>query len=171
MNVEIRLAEISDAEAIAKVQNSGWQNAYAGLIPDLVLQNLSLEARRKSWEESIKTPPAGSQILLACIEGEVQGFMGFGPSRDEEGLCKCGEIYTFYVNLEYQNRGLGKALMKAGLNFLKAEGHSEIQLWAIEGNTLAQNWYESRGWKNEGVTRLAIWPTFEFNEIRLPLLF
>lgn len=151
MTVGIRLAETSDAES--------------------VLQNLSLEKRRESWVESLENQSSTSQTLLACLDEKVLGFMGLGPCRDESASVKKGEIYAFYVEPEFQNLGIGKALMDAALNFLKEEGYPEVLLWTIEGNIQAQNWYESRGWRRDGLSRLTKSPTFEFNEIRFSLLF
>ena len=49
--MEVRWATADDAAAIAAVHIASWRAAYRGLLPDAVLDSLSLEARTDHWRE------------------------------------------------------------------------------------------------------------------------
>jgi hypothetical protein len=48
--MEIRAATISDAYGIAEIQVAGWQAAYRGLMPDSLLDGLSVPKREEMWQ-------------------------------------------------------------------------------------------------------------------------
>jgi hypothetical protein len=64
--MSIRRAELSDAKGIAAVHVAAWRVAYRGLLPDDVLDRLSIEDSAKRWWERIAKPSVGS-------EGESRG--------------------------------------------------------------------------------------------------
>lgn len=148
----IRKALVSDAEGIAKVHVYTWQNAYLGLIPDSILQGLSVELRTSSWIRNIKNPSPKSHTFIAEMDGEIVGFVDLGANREKD-LEYEGEIYAIYVNPQIQGRGVGAALMQAGLKTLKSEGFAEAVLWVLDRNLHARAWYESNGWRSEGKTK------------------
>lgn len=47
--VELRVATVEDANAVATVHVRSWQSAYRGLIPDAYLDALSVERRTAVW--------------------------------------------------------------------------------------------------------------------------
>ncbi|WP_157605345.1 hypothetical protein [Schlesneria paludicola] len=47
--MNVRRATAADAESIALVHVLSWQHAYRGIVPDSVLNHLSVEARRTTW--------------------------------------------------------------------------------------------------------------------------
>jgi hypothetical protein len=49
----IRQAEPSDAGGIAAVQVAAWQSAYRGLMPDHVLDGLSVQEAEQRWRQRI----------------------------------------------------------------------------------------------------------------------
>ena len=52
--MKIRKAEISDAEAIMKINVETWQQAYRGLMPDDVLeQRVCSPERAEKWRKNI----------------------------------------------------------------------------------------------------------------------
>ena len=60
--MEIRAATISDAYSIAEVQVAGWQAAYRGIMPDSVLDGLSVPKR----EEMLAANPRRIEVPVAC---------------------------------------------------------------------------------------------------------
>ncbi len=51
--MEIRKAMSNDAEDIARIHVESWRTTYAGVIPDLYLRELSIESRKKTWNDAI----------------------------------------------------------------------------------------------------------------------
>ena len=69
----------------------------------------------------------------------VVGFGSCGPVRDPpEGLSgreiRVGEVYTLYVEPDFQNRGLGRRLLDALFRQLRADGCDTAVLWMLADN-------------------------------------
>lgn len=71
----IRKAEPTDALGIATVHVKTWQCAYKGQIPDSYLDNLSIEKRRKTWNESLKKKEEGRHPIVAISENKIVGVI------------------------------------------------------------------------------------------------
>ena len=50
----VRQARESDMESIVDVHIESWQETYSGLMPDEILDNLSVTGRRRYWEARLK---------------------------------------------------------------------------------------------------------------------
>jgi hypothetical protein len=50
----VRPARPGDAEAIATVHVRSWQAAYPGIVPQPVLDRLSIERRAASWRLAVE---------------------------------------------------------------------------------------------------------------------
>ena len=74
--MEIRAATISDAYSIAEVQVAGWQAAYRGIMPDSVLDGLSVPKREEMWQRILAEQRF--QLLVAEQDGRIIGFVDFG---------------------------------------------------------------------------------------------
>lgn len=152
-DLHIREAHVGDAEGIARVHVYTWQSAYLGLIPDSFLQRLSVEQRTSNWIRNIENPLPKTHTLVAEMDGEIVGFVGVGANREND-LANQGEVYAIYVKPEIQGRGVGAALMRAGLGTLKSEGFANTVLWVLDGNLRTRAWYESHGWSSVGKSKL-----------------
>jgi len=169
-DLRIRLAKVYDAEGIAKVHVYTWQSAYLGLIPDSFLQRLNVEQRTANWTKNLETPLPETHTFVAEINGEIVGFIGVGANMESE-ISKQGEVFAIYVSPDIQGRGLGAALMRAGLQNLRAQGFPSAVLWVLEGNLRTQAWYESHGWKSTGRTKIDERGDFALEEIEYRIEF
>jgi len=84
---------------------------------------------------------------VAEVAGEVAGFAGLGPARDD---AQVGEVYTIYVLPDVWSRGVGRALMVETLSLLRGEGFAEAILWVLEDNPRTRHFYELAGWRADG---------------------
>jgi GNAT superfamily N-acetyltransferase len=132
----IRPGTQDDADAGASLHVRSWAAAYT-------LTGPSLEAR---LDQHRRFPPS----FVAEIDGELVGFVGVGPSRDEDAD---GELYTIYVDPAHWRTGVGRALIRAGEERLRELGCRTVVLWALDGNARAQRFYESEGWTLDGECR------------------
>lgn len=164
--VIVREAEIKDAGQIAKVHVGTWQYAYAGQMPGEALNSLSVEQRTKRWEEILSKPTPGSKNFVAEIDDKIVGFCSVGPCRDEDMDKTTGELWAIYVDPESMNKGVGSLLQEKGLNFLKENEFKKATLWVLTSNEKAIKWYESKGWKLEGKTKIEGRRGFELHETR-----
>lgn len=143
----IRPAKQTDAQALGAVYCQGWQQGYAGLMPQFFLDALT-PANCAPKPDHI----ASDRRFVAEVNGEVVGTITFGKGRDggEEGFA---EIYALYVLPEYWRTGQGSALVRSVSDAVKAQGFSGLYLWTLGDNTRARAFYEHLGMMPTGQER------------------
>ena len=148
--MRIRRARRTDAAAIGRVHVETWQSTYAGLLPDTMLASMS-DVRQSAWWARALADPAQARGIFVADDDEtgVVGFGSCGPVRDPpEGLNgteqRVGEVYTLYVEPDFQNRGLGRRLLDALFRQLSADGCDTAVLWMLADNP-TRFFYEGLG--------------------------
>lgn len=145
----IRLATLADPADITRVQINSWQNAYRGLIPDPILNNLSSTDRIANWQRRIRDPD--TTVLVLEFEKRMVGFVSFGPVRDSDVSSRhAAEIYSIYLEPVMWGEGYGKLLYQAAENHLLKQRYKEIYLWLIQGNKRGMDFYDRRGFLATG---------------------
>jgi ribosomal protein S18 acetylase RimI-like enzyme len=148
--IRIRRASRTDASAIGRVHVETWQSTYAGLLPDAMLAGMSDVRQSAWWARALADPREARGVFVADDENMgVVGFGSCGPVRDPpEGLNgteqRVGEIYTLYVESDFQNQGLGRRLLDALFRQLRADGHDTAVLWMLADNP-TRFFYEGLG--------------------------
>lgn len=163
LNVTIRVANVSDAHSIAHIHVISWQTAYRNLIPDTVLDALSVSDREKDWKNYL-----GNNVKVIILERDqvVIGFCSVCSSRDKDTGDKCGEISAIYLHPNEWHKGFGKLLMNAALLELKKSGFNEAILWVIEKNDQANKFYEKMGFIKTGDFEAVNFESISLNEVR-----
>jgi L-amino acid N-acyltransferase YncA len=141
MEFTIRRATIGDAEAIARVHVESWKSTYAQIVPDAYLASLNVEVRSQSWREQIEA--GNSRIFVAESGGYVLGFASAGRLRETLGSYDA-ELYAIYLLREFQHCGAGRALVRAVVDSLRAEGFEGMVVWVLEKNP-AVSFYKNLG--------------------------
>ncbi|MDX6587585.1 MAG: hypothetical protein QOI31_2058 [Solirubrobacterales bacterium] len=160
----IRWATVGDARAIAFVHIASWHAAYRGLMPDEVLDGLTIEGRERDWQGWLAEGGARVNTLAAERDGEIEAFCTLElPSREEDEPDTVAGIPAIYAHPDAFGRGAGPALLDAAIDAMREHGYTEAILWMVEGNRRAQAFYEGRGWHRDGGKRAAEYPgvTFE----------
>lgn len=154
MSVLVRLARTTDASEIARVHVDSWRGAYRGLLPDRILDGLSVAGREAQWRARVAPESRGPRTLVAESGGRVEGFVTVAvPCRDRDEAKDVGEIPALYVAPSAWRTGVGSALLAAGLGGMRRSGCSEAILWMLEGNHRAARFYEREGWTDDGGRR------------------
>jgi ribosomal protein S18 acetylase RimI-like enzyme len=177
----IRPASPRDAEAVARVHTRTWRVAYAGIMPQPVLDALSVPERTEKMRTWLADPAPTYTWLLAIEPGEpaaapyptadgsLAGFVCFGPYRIEydepEPDPSVGQVLALYVDPDRWGRGAGRALLDAVVARLVADGHTEIKLWVLEANVRSRRFYERYGFVADGTE--AVYRPFGFPDITL----
>ena len=138
---QVRVAVVSDAEAIAQVQVATWQDTYRGILPQPFLESLDVERSAESWQAVIGDKRRTT--LVADAPGVV-GFCTAGPSRGEHSGYR-GEVEAIYILPAEQGRGHGTALIHAAMRWLTERDLEPVLVWALEANAAAHGFYESLG--------------------------
>ena len=148
----IRRAKRDDAAAIGRIHVETWQAAYAGILPDAMLVGMS-DVRQSA---RLLADPGEARGVYVADDPEmgVVGFGSCGPVRDmPEGLdgreVRVGEVYTLYVEPDFQNQGLGRRLLDALFRQLKADRCDTAVLWMLAENP-TRFFYEGLGGERVG---------------------
>ena len=143
----IRPAKQTDVQALGAVYCQGWQQGYAGLMPQFFLDALT-PANCAPKPDHI----APDRRFVAEVNGEVVGTITFGKGRDSgsEGFA---EIYALYVLPEHWRTGQGSALVRSVVDTVKAQGFSGLYLWTLGDNARARAFCEHLGMMPTGQER------------------
>jgi len=156
---QIRRAVAGDARGIARVHVETWRSAYAGILPDRVIVQMSVDDKAAAWRQLIQRQNATEAVLVAIAEEKiVAGFASCGPTGPETMLGYDGEIHTLYVQPDWQEQGLGRGLLCGCLRVLAAADISAAFLWVLAGNP-SRFFYEAMGGKRIGERDEALWGT------------
>ena len=149
LTIDIRKAELKDADAIADVHQEAWRGSYSGIIPHRALTRM-INRRGPDWWANAIRRAAG--VLVIEIGGEIAGYATVGRNRARE-LPQQGEIYELYLRPEYQGIGLGSRLFAEARKKLSRSGLRGLVVWALEENSGALSFYQGAGGRDvaEGV--------------------
>jgi len=156
-DMTVRPAVVADAPAVASVHVQTWQAAYRGLVPDSVLDELSVEARTSMWERGI---PRGG-VWVGLVDSAVAGFAAVGPSREPDAAF---ELFAIYVLPSAWGTGLGYELARAALG-----DQQDVVLWVFDENPRARRFYERLGFRADGTVKTETIGGAELKEIRYRL--
>jgi GNAT superfamily N-acetyltransferase len=155
--VQLRDAQVSDAEAIARVQIETWRSTYRGLMPDSVIDKFTNADRAGSWRAGLSGDRTQRHDIVAETKsGEVIGFSCGGLNRTTE-FPFAGEVYAIYVLPTFQRAGVGTHLFHRSLTTLLRDGMLSALVWALEGNRRANDFYKKCGGECLGER----WETFD----------
>jgi ribosomal protein S18 acetylase RimI-like enzyme len=142
--VNVRPVRPDDARRLAEIHVETWRATYRGVMPQELLDALSVDARERQWNEWIPNPDVAA--FVAESDGKVIGFVSVGRCWTEPEI---GELYAIYVVPEAQGSGAGPALMEAAVESL-GERWDEAILWVATENPRARRFYEREGWVADG---------------------
>jgi GNAT superfamily N-acetyltransferase len=146
----IRSAEPADARAIAEVHVASWRWAYAGDLPQEVLDALSVDDRERMWNRAILD--AAVTVIVAEEGGRVVGFVSTGPTRDDDAPGGTGELFAIYLDEAVAGTGVGAALLERAERDLREAGFNRATLWVLASNDRARRFYERHDWAWDGTT-------------------
>jgi ribosomal protein S18 acetylase RimI-like enzyme len=156
VSVRIRSAVAADAEAIGAVFDaavrSGW--TYLG----------GLEAEPMfaagDWDRLVDdhAPP---RALLVSVDA-TDAVVGYAAVHPETG-----EMFLLFVHPAHAGRGIGRALLDAAHDALRAAGCRESFLYVHERNERALAVYAAAGYRPDGSDRISDFRGVRVREVRL----
>ncbi len=162
----IRRAGTADARAIARVHVECWRTAYAGILPDRVMVDMSVDDKASFWRRMVLRAGSRESVLVASVtgasaaRGEVVGFASCGAAERAAigpgGFD--GELHTLYVLSDWQEQGLGRALLCGGFRALKRSGFNAAFVWVLAQNP-SRFFYEAMGGRRVGERVESLWGT------------
>ena len=168
MDVDIRRATPADAEAIASVHLDSWDAAYRGLIADAYIDLLlsRRQERADRWRTILETADGDDRTWVVERAGEVLGFCGTGPARDEDAIVGTGEVLALYLRPGVVGTGIGRQLFAHAVVDLHERGYAPLTLWVLRQNDRGRRFYEAAGWRPDGAQKVETRPGASLDEVR-----
>jgi diamine N-acetyltransferase len=142
---EIRVARPEEAELLAAVQERASVAALGHIFPPerYAYPRDAIQAR---WADAVADPVR--RTLIAFTEDEPVG-----------AACVRAEwLDGLYVVPEWWGKSVAGPLHDRALELVRELGSSRCHLWVLEENARARRFYERRGWRENGETRIVEYP-------------
>ena len=142
--VTIRRTTPEDAPALAGLHLDVWDDAYAGLMDQSILdrRRADLEGRVQRWRDILAEH---DRTLLAVGPDGLVGFASAGPGRDNDVAPELDlELWALNTRAAWWGTGVGYALLR------EAIGDRAAYLWVLAGNDRAIHFYERQGFRLDG---------------------
>jgi ribosomal protein S18 acetylase RimI-like enzyme len=154
--VTVRHARDEDAQGIAEIHVRSWQTAYRDILPDELLNGLSVSERESRWRALLGAGEGLWLTLVAEGDDDLVGFCSVAtPSRDADAAGRTAEIGALYVNPGHWRRGAGGAMLTAALAELGEHRFRDVILWVLPENQTALAFYRRFGFEVEkGVEKI-----------------
>jgi ribosomal protein S18 acetylase RimI-like enzyme len=153
----VRRAAVADAPEIAAIHIRSWQAAYHGVLPNALLDALSVTEREEHWQ-AVLNGASGRWLTLVAKGpgGALAGLCSAEIASPDEGAGAArAEIGALYVDPDHWRRGAGTALLTAALDDLRERGCHEAVLWVLPENHAALAFYGRLGFSIEpGVEKI-----------------
>lgn len=140
MTITIRLASLSDADAIAPLFDAYRQ--FYQQPPALELARSFIRARLEKNE---------SLILVAEDDGRMLGFCQLYPTFCSVEAAPIFTLYDLFVTEPARKSGAGRQLMLAAEGHARASGAVRLDLTTAKDNLRAQSVYESLDWVRDEI--------------------
>ena len=90
---------------------------------------------------------ADTQVLVDRASGAMVGFCATSPTRTDGRVGERGEIWTIGVDPERRGQGLGRQLLRWGVQHLRSLGVVDVVLSVNDRNDRAVGLYEAEGFR------------------------
>ncbi|MGP4060297.1 GNAT family N-acetyltransferase [Halobacillus sp. H74] len=141
--MNIRRAVSEDASQVAKVHVDVWRTTYENIIPNEYLRQLSYDKRERLWRKNIRELDV---YVAQNYHGNIVGFSTGSHNYRNRYNEYDGELSSIYILEAYQERGIGKKLLKAVVSRFKSLNIISMIVLVLEENP-AKHFYESFGAK------------------------
>ena len=131
--MDVRKAEITEIDALARIWYDGWQDAHAELLPAAFARERTLESFRE------RLPRVLTDLRMVGEPGEPLGL----------SITKDDELNQFYVAAEWRGKGIAQTLIDEVEQRLAISGVRTVWLACAVGNNRAARFYEKSGWHLE----------------------
>lgn len=144
--ITLRSATRADLPATAEVFRAAWRANYRGIVPDQILDALTVDNAADQLATAMRISSA--QTTVAVDEHRVIGFVNYRTDHDDDPGT--GYLASLYVHPSAAGKGVGAQLL---LHAITAMSSQDITLWVFEANARARLLYERAGFRPDGTTR------------------
>jgi len=141
MSVTVRPAREADAEAIAAVHVTAWQETYRHLVDPARLDALDPADRVERWSEIISTDL--EDVWVAELDGAIVAW-ATASARNPARHPRPREVNGIYAVASAHGSGAGQQLLDAAI------GDAPAFLWVAADNPRAHAFYARNGFAPDG---------------------
>jgi len=145
---DIRPAVKSDQEALGRYGAALMRQHYASDPKRFILTEKPEAGYGQFLVSQIEDPDC--LVLVAEDSGRILGYVYAsleGTSwRDLRGPC--GFVHDVYVAEEARQRGIGRDLVRAAMEWIRSHGMRQVVLWSKTRNTSAQRLFATLGFRD-----------------------
>lgn len=163
--ITLRPARLEDASSLAALSIEVWVGTYLrqgvnSLFADYIFSELT-----PARFQSLLQQPSETVIVSQNVEG-IDGFIRISEGQTPPvGPGSEVEIATLYVQPRHHGRGLGGALLQAGLQRCADLGAEAPWLTTNAQNTVAIAFYQRMGFEISGETHFCIGEEGYLNQV------
>lgn len=143
-NLTVRPARPHEAEVLFRLQRSSAVAAFAHIF-DPAKYPFPDDVERARWTGYVTAEQ--TTVLVAEAESEPVGV-----------AVVDGDELRLFVAPERWGAGIGTRLHDAIIELMHSQGRAQCRLWVVEENHQARSFYERRGWRPDGRTRISGFP-------------
>jgi GNAT superfamily N-acetyltransferase len=133
-SVILRPALEADTTAVAAIWRHGWHDAHDGYVPE------ELAAARTDRSFASRTSERIAETVVACVDGEVVGFV----------MVVEDEVEQIYVAAGHRGTGVAEMLLVEAERQVVRNGYGHAWLAVVAGNDRARRFYTRQGWTDTG---------------------
>ncbi|HJV29196.1 MAG TPA: GNAT family N-acetyltransferase [Gaiellaceae bacterium] len=145
MALTLREAHSDEAETLARLQEESAVAGFSNVFPP-GRYPFPRQVVLESWRELLVRDDVVA--LVAEDEGELLGL----------AVARLDWLERLYTHPSAWGRGVGSRLHDDALELVRGFGSSSCSLWVLEANDRARSFYERRGWRLNGRTRVVPFP-------------
>jgi GNAT superfamily N-acetyltransferase len=140
---QVRLAQATDAHALARLHTDSWRTAYRGQLSDAYLDGPIFEDRLALWTRRLKQPDPHQHIWVLTQAGEVRALACVFANHDERWGAL---LENLHVAPALKRQGLGQQMLQTVRSWVAQHtAHPCLHLWVLQGNLAAQRFYLAQG--------------------------
>lgn len=153
---------LDDRESVRgaiQVHGKAWRVAYDSLLPDSVLERVTVAPGPKTidaWRERLPDDEDPGAAQAITVQGQVRGYVyvRWRGTKEFVGPGEAG-LKELYVHPDWWGAGLGTSLL--GSAVVAVPDHIKgLALDALKGNDIGRSFYESRGFTSDGTSQIEI---------------
>ena len=149
--LQLRPAKTTDCAALAALSIEVWTGTYLREGVNDTFAAFVLETFTPAHFAALLQDP-GETLIVSQNRVGIDGYIRITEDRPSPVGGTNTEITTLYVQPRHHGRGIGQALLRAGLDHCRAKGFGAPWLATNSENTPAIGFYHRQGFASVGET-------------------
>jgi len=140
--IHYRPATPADAEALARLHVASWREAYAGIVPQEILDGVDMAGRIARWREHLGQDGI---TFVAAAGGELAGFIRAAAPEEPLVAGADGHIFALYILRRHARQGIGRQLLARAAAAWDGRGGRALSVGVLTENAPAVAFYRALG--------------------------